>query len=596
MTDKKYHGFHENGRIQMYPDGGTVNEDNLDRGAYGSFKKTAKGAKQLTDQARLYAYKQQLDSALNAKNPKVYKELVNGLSDKNFKSKLAYADSLASKNPNFAVNVDEQKKILGNKYNDFDQLRDWRVKQYNAFGNNASVGGGNETSTTNATAYGARNSAFYQPSLYTRNMVQGKQPVADYKAEVQFNPTDSTYKYNYSRTSNGNYTTTYANGGYMQYAQGGIPNAELEKGEPFRTPNGDINQIPNSAPSHNQGGVPMNLPQGTEILGKMVDPYTHKQYKELGDKLNKDYTKYSKVLDEKPTGIARKTAEKMINKIHTKYSDLMQRQEQQKQQEQMAFEYANGGIIPQFAGGGLLSAAYNIGTGIFGSNGKQYDQYSYDANSSSNYNYQDVATPTAYTATSLNASDYYNQNEQQSLTALKGLKYDSNSELAANRTATANNYQNLRNSGLSKGQMLANMRGAQSTESSQNRQTLSNANNANNQYTANYANALNQAGQQKANTNLGVAQYNSNMNYDAYKTNTSNQMQTNQYNASNKMNAYQMNYSNQLSAYNTNMGTSAINEQNKMAKWNAIGTGVGQIDSYMENTKNQAAQVAAMVV
>jgi len=46
----------------------------------------------------------------------------------------------------------------------------------------------------------------------------------------------------------------YAYGGIHGF-QKGMPTAELEKGEPFRTPDGQIHQVPVGAPSHAQGGI-----------------------------------------------------------------------------------------------------------------------------------------------------------------------------------------------------------------------------------------------------------------------------------------------------------------------------------------------------
>jgi hypothetical protein len=56
-------------------------------------------------------------------------------------------------------------------------------------------------------------------------------------------------------------------GGYMKYGMGGMnmqPNAELENREMYRKTNGQINEV--NGNSHEEGGVPINIPGGTEML------------------------------------------------------------------------------------------------------------------------------------------------------------------------------------------------------------------------------------------------------------------------------------------------------------------------------------------
>ena len=104
-------------------------------------------------------------------------------------------------------------------------------------------------------------------------------------------------------------------------------NAELEDGEVFKTPQGKMDKVTGN--THAEGGEQYNLPQGTQILGKNKAP-NGKMYKEEGEKLMKDYTKYSKILASKPTPIAKKTAKMMLDKVEQKYSQLMQQQEAEK--------------------------------------------------------------------------------------------------------------------------------------------------------------------------------------------------------------------------------------------------------------------------
>ena len=155
--------------------------------------------------------------------------------------------------------------------------------------------------------------------------------------EGMYGKTESIYPY-------GGYHTNY----------GG--NAELEDDEIFRTPNGDIEKV--NGRSHAEGGENYNLPQNTEILGKNEAP-NGKSYKENGDRLIRQFNKYTKILEDKPTALAKKTANLMLAKVHENYTNLMNQQEMEKYymtpEEEM--EYACGGIVPQFKGGGWIQKA-----------------------------------------------------------------------------------------------------------------------------------------------------------------------------------------------------------------------------------------------
>jgi len=183
--------------------------------------------------------------------------------------------------------------------------------------------------------------------------------------------------------ANINYTTQYPYGGNMQQ-----PNAELEQGEPFRTPNGDISQVSNNAPTHEQGGVPLNLPEGSEILGKMVDPVFGKEFKKLGEQLKKAQDRYQKVLDEKPTPLARKTAKMMLDKVQGQYDQLMQRQESMKSQQDPTQQQFPYGGMPLMQNGRVVQYPYG---GQLPKYGKPNESNNYSMttplNGKSNYNY-----------------------------------------------------------------------------------------------------------------------------------------------------------------------------------------------------------------
>jgi hypothetical protein len=104
-------------------------------------------------------------------------------------------------------------------------------------------------------------------------------------------------------------------------------NAELEDGEVFRTPDGNMQKV--NGNTHAEGGEQYNLPNPTAILGKN-ESKSGKQYKEEGDKLMRDYTKYKKVLASSPTSIAKRSAQLMLDKVQNKFNMLMSQQEAEK--------------------------------------------------------------------------------------------------------------------------------------------------------------------------------------------------------------------------------------------------------------------------
>lgn len=120
---------------------------------------------------------------------------------------------------------------------------------------------------------------------------------------------------------------------------------ELENGEPFKSPNGSIDSIPTDAPSHTQGGVPITLANGTQVLGKLKNT-EGKQFKTIGRKLEKAQSKYIKTLQDGPTSITAKTAERMLNNINKEFDDLFIEQENTKKVGQGDnMKYPDGGKI-----------------------------------------------------------------------------------------------------------------------------------------------------------------------------------------------------------------------------------------------------------
>ena len=119
---------------------------------------------------------------------------------------------------------------------------------------------------------------------------------------------------------------------YQQYAMGGQsnnPNAEVEGDELMRYPDGSTQLM--NGPSHENGGIPVNIPQGTEIFSDRLKlPGSKKTIAEEAKKYATD--KEDKILsNKKSTSIAKNTAKLSSQFKQQKLDELFNAQEQLKQ-------------------------------------------------------------------------------------------------------------------------------------------------------------------------------------------------------------------------------------------------------------------------
>ena len=123
-------------------------------------------------------------------------------------------------------------------------------------------------------------------------------------------------------------TTQFPYGGMMP-----APNAEVEGGEVLKQPNGQVDTM--QGPSHAEGGIPINAPQGTKVYS---DRLKHKvgnkteTFAETADKLNKLLDKYKKD-DKTQDTVKRKTDALMISRVQQQLDMLFAEQEAQKEQQ-----------------------------------------------------------------------------------------------------------------------------------------------------------------------------------------------------------------------------------------------------------------------
>jgi hypothetical protein len=167
----------------------------------------------------------------------------------------------------------------------------------------------------------------------------------------------------------------------MMYPDGGvhdgIPTAEVEKEELMRMPNGATAQV--DGPSHEQGGVPVNIPNGTQIYSdRLKDPDTKKTFAKLAERYKTN--KEDKVLkDNSASSLARNTAQINLELKQRKLSEIFAKQEALKQSKVDKYisklgmnphEFRNGGTkLTQYAG----ERPYEV-SGIVDENGNTVGQ------------------------------------------------------------------------------------------------------------------------------------------------------------------------------------------------------------------------------
>lgn len=137
------------------------------------------------------------------------------------------------------------------------------------------------------------------------------------------------------------------------YAKGGVklskkPNAEVEKGEVLRYPNNKVLKISNNAPSHAEGGVQLNLPNGTQILGKNKLPNSNITYKQAGQNVANTINKATNIINSKnvsPSDI--NNAKRNLFEAQRAFDNLISAQESQKTNSNKSNKYPNGGTTTE---------------------------------------------------------------------------------------------------------------------------------------------------------------------------------------------------------------------------------------------------------
>lgn len=135
------------------------------------------------------------------------------------------------------------------------------------------------------------------------------------------------------------------------------PNAELEKKEVFQTPNGQVNQV--NGPSHANGGVAVNLPEGTKIWSDRLR-MKGKTFAKHAAAYKTD--KEEKILNNSSSSKAQKHSAMMnMQSKHMKLDELFEMQERMKVNQQTDDMYKCGGMVKKMANGGIYIKPANRG-------------------------------------------------------------------------------------------------------------------------------------------------------------------------------------------------------------------------------------------
>lgn len=346
-------------------------------------------------------------------------------------------------------------------------------------------------------------------------------------------------------------------GGLIPYGNNYHPNAELERGEPYRLPNGNIDAVPTTAPTHAQGGVDMNLPSGTEVLGKGKIPGTDETFKEVGRKLERLQKRHERILKNNPTPIAARTSQRMLKKVQREYDNLMAQQKSVP-----GSKYAKGGKIPKYAsptkennwmtvqnesdqdlmpwmtdvtGYGvnsrpLQSRTLEQGLGV---NPPTVDQEFQRVNATPTNNVSTTPeeqtgnygellgtaatyAPIAYNAfqgifgrpQTLDAEDYQNPYEAGVRELMSNRRFNVDPLLEQNRIASRIANRNLRDAGLGQGRFASNVAATQAARMRADSSVLAKKQNIDNQYRAEEASTLGNLGQVRADRRLAIKDVN----------------------------------------------------------------------------------------
>lgn len=320
----------------------------------------------------------------------------------------------------------------------------------------------------------------------------------------------------------------YAEGGNIM----GLPTqgVELEGGESLVMPDGSNMNV--NGPSHEQGGVPMELPETTRVFSdKIKVPGSNKTFSDVNKKLSKDIVKLQNVLDNsRETRLAKLTAEKMLTKLEAEQNTLFSKQQMlngNSNGEQRKF-WPGGEVMASLTGQGMsasipasnkLATMTNDTSGLNENKfvGKGYGDGMFSkANIGSTIGGIASAAPVAYNLLQgmfskpeqLDNSQFQNQAANQALSMMNNRRVNVDPMLEANKNAFNIANRNINTASRTRGERMAGYATTAAARGLADAGVYANKQNIENQYRGETAQMSANLGQQAAATNMTIADYN----------------------------------------------------------------------------------------
>ena len=298
----------------------------------------------------------------------------------------------------------------------------------------------------------------------------------------------------------------YANPDQLAMQQAtGVP-VEVEGGESLELPNGQGVNV--EGPSHAQGGVGMEVPEGTKVYSdKLKVPGKNETFSTANKYLSSKISKYEKVLDDpRATRLAKNTAKRMLDRLGKEQDSLFQIQQK--------INYNSTGTPSKFQEGGMAVDWGQLGIGKTSATGL--------LGRAQNIKWGNVANTALTLAPALykvgqglfgkqqrfKASDYYNPNEASATNLMRRRTINVDPMLEANRTAASQARYNVRNAARTRGELLGSYAPIAAGQSRADMAAYATKQQAENQYMGELAGMQAQLGAQKAATNFQVADLN----------------------------------------------------------------------------------------
>lgn len=120
------------------------------------------------------------------------------------------------------------------------------------------------------------------------------------------------------------------------------PNAELELEETFQTPDGTVGRV--DGPSHDNGGIEVNLPEGTKIFSDRLKYKNGRTYAQITKPITTKIAKLEKKLQDNPQDVASANTVYLLNQQLDHYFDDQETNKSMKEIKR-TLKMANGGMI-----------------------------------------------------------------------------------------------------------------------------------------------------------------------------------------------------------------------------------------------------------